>query len=191
MKRLFVVLALAASASTAIAQQKSPYRAVTVPSGFDNWKLSGLEDLGQCVRASRRPESDSAGGTAIVLDARWDQENGNVLAYSVRIVDGDDSGKRGWICANLLQITEESERLEANINAAAAAAERKRKRARDAQHEAEDRVRQAAEDAKTAKIRAACTVIYARTVDKKVGDLTVRETQQVQACQLAGMYPPG
>jgi hypothetical protein len=50
------------------------------------------------------------------------------------------------------------------------------------------------EDAKAAeerrKLRAACTVIYQNTVDKKVKDLTVREEQQVRECQALGLYPP-
>lgn len=39
-------------------------------------------------------------------------------------------------------------------------------------------------------VRAACTAIYRNTVDKKVTDLTVREEQQVRACQASGLYPP-
>jgi colicin import membrane protein len=52
----------------------------------------------------------------------------------------------------------------------------------------------AEEDAKAAekqrKVRAACTEIYKNTIDKNVKDLTVREEQQVAACQLVGLYPP-
>lgn len=40
------------------------------------------------------------------------------------------------------------------------------------------------------KLRANCTVIYQSTIDKKVKDLTVREEEQVRACQVLGMYPP-
>jgi hypothetical protein len=50
------------------------------------------------------------------------------------------------------------------------------------------------EDAEAAekrrRVRAACTEIYKNTIDKKVKDLTVREEQQVRACQVLGMYPP-
>lgn len=52
----------------------------------------------------------------------------------------------------------------------------------------------AAEDAKAqgerATTRAACSAIYQGTIDKKVTDLTVREDQQVRACQALGLYPP-
>jgi hypothetical protein len=71
------------------------------------------------------------------------------------------------------------------------AAEQKKKDAELNARTAKDR---AEEDAKAAeerrKIRAACTVIYRNTVDKKVKDLTVGEEQQVRACQALGLYPP-
>ena len=40
------------------------------------------------------------------------------------------------------------------------------------------------------KVRAACSTIYQNTADKKIKDLTVREEQQVRACQGLGLYPP-
>jgi len=70
---------------------------------------------------------------------------------------------------------------------AADAADRKRladeQKKRDAEEEAE-----AAEKRRT--VRAACAAIYKNTVDKKISDLTVREEQQVRACQTLGLYPP-
>jgi hypothetical protein len=69
------------------------------------------------------------------------------------------------------------------------AAERKRKQAAaDARYtrvKAEEGVKAAEE---RAKIRTACRVIYDKTADTKIGDLTVREAQQVQACQVLGLY---
>jgi hypothetical protein len=69
------------------------------------------------------------------------------------------------------------------------AAERKRKQAaadaRYARVKAEEEVKAAEE---RAKIRTACRVIYDKTADRKIGDLTVREAQQVQACQVLGLY---
>jgi hypothetical protein len=38
--------------------------------------------------------------------------------------------------------------------------------------------------------RATCSAVYRNTADKKVGDLTVKEEQQVRACQALGLYPP-
>ena len=72
-----------------------------------------------------------------------------------------------------------------------AAAEEKRKRAEENARYA--RIK-AEEDAKAvterAKVRAACALIYKNTIDKKINDLTVREEQQVRACQALDMYPP-
>ena len=81
---------------------------------------------------------------------------------------------------------------------AAEAARRKRLAAEQKKKQAEADARyakiKAEEDAKAAeerrKIRAACSVVYQNTADKKVGDLTVREEQQVRTCQALGLYPP-
>jgi membrane protein involved in colicin uptake len=71
------------------------------------------------------------------------------------------------------------------------AAERKKK---DAELDVQLAKHRAEEEAKAAeerqKIRAACALIYRNTVDKKITDLTVREEQQVRACQALGLYPP-
>jgi hypothetical protein len=40
------------------------------------------------------------------------------------------------------------------------------------------------------EIRASCSLIYRNTAEKKVGDLTVNEEQQVRRCQGLGLYPP-
>jgi hypothetical protein len=58
--------------------------------------------------------------------------------------------------------------------------ERKKKEAEDAARAAQER----------ARVRAACAVVYKNTADKKMGDLTVKEDQQVKACQALGLYPP-
>jgi hypothetical protein len=71
------------------------------------------------------------------------------------------------------------------------AAERKKK---DAEASASIAKSRADEEAKAAaekaKVRATCTAIYKSTSDKKVGDLLVKEEQQVRACQALGLYPP-
>jgi hypothetical protein len=72
-----------------------------------------------------------------------------------------------------------------------AAEERKRREAQEAARAAKVR---AEEDAKAAeerrKARVACTAVYQATIDKKVKDLTVREEQQVRACQVLNLYTP-
>jgi hypothetical protein len=40
------------------------------------------------------------------------------------------------------------------------------------------------------KIRVACSTIYRNTADKKLKDLTMKDEQQVRACQALGLYPP-
>jgi hypothetical protein len=59
---------------------------------------------------------------------------------------------------------------------------------------AEQKKKHAEQDARNAeerrKLRANCTTIYQNTIDKKVRDLTVREEEQVRACQALGLYPP-
>ena len=35
-----------------------------------------------------------------------------------------------------------------------------------------------------------CLAIYTTTIDKKASDLTTRETEQLQACRSANLYPP-
>jgi hypothetical protein len=72
-----------------------------------------------------------------------------------------------------------------------AAEERKQKAVKDATRAAQLK---AEEDAKAAeerrKMRVACMTVYQATIDKKVKDLTVREEQQVRACQVLNLYPP-
>jgi hypothetical protein len=40
------------------------------------------------------------------------------------------------------------------------------------------------------KVLTACRLIYQTTADKKIRDLTVKEEQQVRACQALGLFPP-
>jgi hypothetical protein len=54
-----------------------------------------------------------------------------------------------------------------------------------ADREAERRAREAAEKA---KLQATCTAVFKATGNKKVSDLTVVESQQIQACTALGMY---
>ena len=88
-------------------------------------------------------------------------------------------------------LTQEIQSIQGKREAARAAAAiaARRKQAEDDAHYAKAK---AAADAKfteeRAATRAACSLIYDKTVDRKVSDLTVRETQQVQACQMLGFY---
>jgi hypothetical protein len=71
------------------------------------------------------------------------------------------------------------------------AAERRRKQAEEELRYAKAKAEQDAKEvAERRKLRAACSVLYQNTADKKIADLTVREEQQVRACQALGLYPP-
>jgi hypothetical protein len=80
---------------------------------------------------------------------------------------------------------DQSEAAKERANALAAAA-RKRAAAVSAS-EAVEAQRRAEE---RSRLRKSCAAIYTTTIDKKVGELTVREEQQVRACQVLGLYPP-
>jgi hypothetical protein len=95
----------------------------------------------------------------------------------------------------------EAERKTAEAQAkkdAAEAARQKRLAAERKRKETEENARlekeRADEQAKTAKqqqtLRAGCLLVYQNTADKKVSDLTVKEEQQVRACQALGLYSP-
>jgi hypothetical protein len=81
---------------------------------------------------------------------------------------------------------------------AAEAATRRRLTVERKKKDAEESLRmaeiQAEEDAQAAaqraRVKAACRSIYQTTIDKKQGDLTVRESEQIRACQLLNFYPP-
>jgi hypothetical protein len=71
------------------------------------------------------------------------------------------------------------------------AADRRKKQAEEDARYAQAKAEQDAKEAdERRKIRAACSVIYEKTAEKKIRDLTVREEQQVRACQALGLYPP-
>jgi hypothetical protein len=76
----------------------------------------------------------------------------------------------------------------------AAAAAKARKEGLAAEQEKAAATERARESAKAAeegeKIRKACRLVYLETADLKIGDLTVRQSQQVRACQALGLYPP-
>jgi hypothetical protein len=96
------------------------------------------------------------------------------------------NGSEGWISSVLLQpthITKKDARKQVEWKAAeirliaeerARRAERQRERAKGP-------------DAETEALRANCAAIFQSTADRRVSDLTVRESEQVNACQTLGM----
>jgi hypothetical protein len=71
------------------------------------------------------------------------------------------------------------------------AAEAKKKQAEDDAREAKISAERNAKEAdERRKVREACSVVYQNTIDTKMKDLTVRQDEQVRACQALGLYPP-
>jgi len=96
------------------------------------------------------------------------EDSDRLIAYSMRIISGKDSGTEGWVAQELVELTPESKKIKVAQDSAKAEQQR---RAR-------------------AELRARCAEVYKATIDKKVGDLTVREEEQVRACRTLGLYPP-
>jgi hypothetical protein len=95
--------------------------------------------------------------------------------------------------AKVDRLSEDYKQANAAKAAEEAATEKRRELSEAAAKKAEAAAAMAA--AKAAQVearraRAACVVIYRNTVDKKISDLTVREEQQVRACQALGLYLP-
>lgn len=132
---------------------------------------------------------------------------GRIISTSDCCIQAEVDDHSGWVVRDLLDVAPEQravydahlaeERRDAEEQRkkdAAEASRRKRADASRAEQNAQYAKYKAEEDAKAAeerrKLRAACTAIYHDTIDKKVKDLTVREEQQVRACQALGLYPP-
>jgi len=116
-----------------------------------------------------------------------------VLAENSRLRIDGTTGQRVDLQKQLQELKEERE-AEASVQAET---ERKAAEARaeaKAKTDAAEAARRKREEAEAAlerrKARAACRAIYRSTIDKKVNELTVREDQQVRACQALDMYPP-
>ena len=82
---------------------------------------------------------------------------------------------------------EQSAKYEANARAEEREAARARK-VRDAEEAIEEYSRRRADAEYLAKRNANCATLRKATIDRKVSDLTVRETQLVNACQAVGLY---
>jgi len=186
-----------------VGAQQLQYR-LSVPDGWDHWVL--LDDPGAawgCYAHAADSETKSyiddsersehlatykSGAIAVVIGDPFtgDSDPGGIFAYEIRIVSGEQRGKEGWVSAKLVELTKESKALQAKRNAA----EAQRRKKKQEEREAEQSARIAENEAERTRLRNKCAQIYDKTADKKISDLTVRESQQVQACQAAGLYPP-
>lgn len=98
--------------------------------------------------------------------------------------------RRGLGGKSVEQVKKDAASAEA-AEAKARADEREAARARkvrDAEEAIAEYSRRKADAEYLAKLRANCATIRKATIDRKVSDLTVRETQLVNACQAVGLY---
>ena len=152
-----------------------------------HWKLPVLMSIGW---SKEKPVTEQYSETISSLFGKVDE---CVLDMNVKLVLAENHRLRiDGISGKRVDFEEEKKEaaLEAERKKTLQAAQKKKRAEEDARLEkaqAEERAR-AAEERR--KVRAACSVIYQNTADKKLNDLTVREEQQVRACQALGLYPP-
>ena len=167
-----------------------------VPDGFDKWFLVQSCGTATSIYGNNRQQLDDV---ALFVKSQWMEysgvnrveviESGDGCA-KIRVVDKADEG---WVSEKLLQNTPEGERelarkrQEAAAQRAKQAAEQKKRDIDLARLKTDEEAKVAAE---RATLRTNCALIYRNTANKRIGDLTVRESQQVQACQLLGLFPP-
>jgi hypothetical protein len=68
--------------------------------------------------------------------------------------------------------------------------EQARARQLKADQDRREELKRQAAAAEAQRIRTNCAAIYKATIDKRTGDLTVRETEQINACSALGAYLP-
>lgn len=127
------------------------------------------------------------------LDALDNKLNGCKLELLQMHLQSAGWNGREWIpaevpkvdmIAELTQIQRQREELTAAAARGAAIADQERKK-KDAEEAA---VRAKAQAATAAKAARECRALYLRTVDKRLADLTIRESKNVQACEALGLY---
>jgi hypothetical protein len=101
------------------------------------------------------------------------------LAYCIMVVSEKGKDDEGWVSKELVELTPESRKIKTQHDAV----EKRIKAERDAA-EAEQQKRM------KAKLREACGSVYKNTIDKKINDLTVRESDEIKTCRALGLYPP-
>jgi hypothetical protein len=134
----------------------------------------------------------------VVVFASPENWDGGPLTWGCNYVRSVNNKWEGWVYSALVEPTEETKVIlakQAAIKAQKDADEAKYEAARRAEDikAAKERKRQQDDEQerirlRRVKIQAACSVIYQDTINKKVSDLSVREEQQVRACQALGFY---
>ncbi len=99
-----------------------------------------------------------------------------IETYEFKLIDGS------------MKLTPEEKRLDAERRIAQREAESQREAIERQRANERLAAARAAEAEQARKVRMACNVVYRDTSNKKIGDLTVKEEQQVRACQVLGLY---
>jgi hypothetical protein len=159
------------------------------PKGFDVWKVhSSPLKAAVLYKYSQKPnvvwdndDTDTtyqySDGEEIVLDS---PPPGIHYSSDCTYVRSVQHKWEGWVHSSLIEPTKETKVILT------------KQAADEAKHEAERRAKNQEDQQRIRierlKIQAACSVIYQNTINKKISDLTVREEQQVRACQALGFY---
>lgn len=90
----------------------------------------------------------------------------------------------------LQEVLDEEQAAKREAVAAAAARQRAKEKRDRAEVDAIIKRTEAAEAKKRAELRAQCEILFGRTANKKVVDLTVIEAQAIETCKAFGFYRP-
>jgi hypothetical protein len=132
-----------------------------------------------------RADAPDTGGGDVYVDVYADDSSGCTLEIAKPAVV--QAGTKTYdppepTAAELISI---QARREADAGSAAA----RKKQTQDEETDRKARI-EAARQAEIQRKKTLCAGVYRNTVNKKTGDLTVLETDQVSACKLLGLYYP-
>ena len=135
-------------------------------------------------REYRTPISSLAGKTdnCVVKDKALRLLQATTFKYRL---DGETGKVTDVQREQLEEQAQKSAEAAAEENSRAAAEEKQRMRLKSKLSEY-----RAAQAAQRARLAAMCKAVYAQTSDKKLADLTVKETRAVQTCESVGLYVP-
>lgn len=192
---------------------------ITTPSGCTSWMLARTAVDASQFHGFRDDCNTTAFSTG-VSQSRLFTYAGKLSIHKMInttdcCIEVEVDHSSGWVARDLLDVAPEGravydahvaeERAKAQEEArkeakkeAEEAGRRKKLAAERKKNEAEEAARLAKikseRDARAleelSKVVAACSKIYHSTIDKKRGDLTVREEEQVKVCQSLNLYPP-
>jgi hypothetical protein len=198
--KIFILLSLS---FVCIAQDPPVKYKLNTPKNWNLWAITGSP--GEALRIYGYAVRDSDGETflkdylanKIKNEEGFMYQSGDLASRTpgvadvadsdtchVKLIEGTNKGREGWVHCSLLAISAEWKAYSAKQEAIKRAAAKK---VADEKKKQQDEAAAQAE-AKHRQIRAACSVIYQNTINKKVSDLTVREEQQINACQALGFY---